>query len=345
MQKTLWLHAHDPADVRHAATLLREGRLVAFPTETVYGLGANALSAEAVASIFRAKGRPAWDPLIVHLAARHKIPSVAHAEGNLMRRVEALTEAFWPGPLTLLLPRTAAIPSLVTAGRPLVGCRVPAHPVAQALLHAAGVPVAAPSANRFGHVSPTTAQHVLQDLDGRIDAVLDAGPCPIGVESTVLNPHPTPMILYRSGEVTPEQIAAASGVQACYFAEPAIENEGGEPESLPSPGVGLRHYAPEAVVRLTPGTPEGLWADVQKHRDLPGRVGVLLPQGWPGCNSEVVLEPWGVWEDPSSLAAGLFAGLRALELEQVGVIYCPLPKPGGLRDALRDRLRKAAMPR
>ena len=176
------------SDLARAAELLRAGGTVAFPTETVYGLGANALDAAAVAKIFAAKQRPDWDPVIVHVEGHEMLERVAEVPaGDEGRVVAKLMEAFWPGPLTLLLPRTAAVPDAVTAGRSLVGVRSPAHPVARELIRLAGVPIAAPSANRFGHTSPTTAAHVLADLDGRIDAVLDGGATSVGVESTVLD--------------------------------------------------------------------------------------------------------------------------------------------------------------
>src|SRR6202034_1838841 len=167
-----------------AASILGRGGTVALPTETVYGLGANALDLKAVAAIFAAKERPGWDPLIVHVADEAMLAGVV---GDVPEAARRLMRAFWPGPLTLLLPRSAEVPDAVTAGRPLVGVRMPSHPVALALIRRAGVPIAAPSANLFGHVSPTTAAHVLEDLDGRIDAVLDSGPAPQGVESTVLD--------------------------------------------------------------------------------------------------------------------------------------------------------------
>ena len=198
----------DPANVEtagaqemleRAAAILRGGGLVALPTETVYGLGANALDRAAVERIFAAKSRPAWDPIIVHIASEAMLEGLVEEVPTAARR---LMEHFWPGPLTLLLRRAPAVPDVVTAGRPLVGVRMPAHPVALGLIRRAGVPVAAPSANRFGHISPTTAQHVLDDLDGRIDAILDAGPSPRGVESTVLDPSATPMVIYRPGAVT-----------------------------------------------------------------------------------------------------------------------------------------------
>ena len=344
MPSTLHLHASSPQEVLQAAELLRAGGLVAFATETVYGLGANALDPVAVAAIFAAKGRPAWDPVIVHLASVEQLGHIAEVPAELEPRVRALASAFWPGPLTLLLPRTAAIGDAVTAGRPLVGVRVPAHPAALALLVAAGVPVAAPSANRFGHTSPTTAEHVLADLDGRIDAVLDAGPTAIGVESTVLDPTQTPMVLYRPGAVTAEQLVAATGVAVTVY-EPPARKPDETPASLPSPGVGIRHYAPAAQVILVEPDPaaleHSLLAANQGERAAGRSVGLMLPDGWaalPGAH----MFPWGPWNEPEALAARLFLGLRELDERGVDVILCPLPAAGGLHDAIRDRLRKAA---
>jgi L-threonylcarbamoyladenylate synthase len=339
MVPTRHLYASDAADVRDAGRLIFDGGLVAFPTETVYGLGADATYAWAVSQIFLAKQRPSWDPLIVHVSSLEQLSYVANVPAELTGRVSALAEAFWPGPLTLLLPRTPNIPDEVTAGRTLVGVRIPAHPAAQSLLWAAGVPIAAPSANLFGHTSPTTAEHVLADLDGRIDAVLDDGPTSIGVESTVLDPTQTPMVLYRPGAVTAEQLTAATGVAVEVF----FPVKGEKPSSLPSPGVGIRHYAPRARMVLVDGSPAALEAALVDAASAPASVGVLLPQGWP-VSREAVVQSWGSWNDPPSLAAGLFAGLRALDDLGVSVILCPLPEAGGLRDAIRDRLEKGARP-
>lgn len=339
MIKTVILRAEDAADVERAAELLRVGRLVAFATETVYGLGANALSQEAVAGIFEAKQRPSWDPLIVHVAAYEEIARVALVDEALRDRVERLAKAFWPGPLTLLLPKVEAIPNAVTAGRPLVGVRVPAHPAAQALLRAAQVPVAAPSANRFGHTSPTTAAHVMADLGGRIDAVLDAGPSHVGLESTVLDATQTPMVLYRPGAISAAQIELASGVPVHVFVPDERELKR-EPEAMPSPGVGIRHYAPRATVVLTEGSADAVR---QALMGAGQRVGVLLPRGWnvDDCGQVVVWE-WGAWDRAEELGARLYAGLRALDQTGVEVIVCPLPAEGPLHEAIRDRLMKAA---
>jgi len=215
-----------------------------------------------------------------------------------------------------------------------VGVRIPAHLAARALLAAAGVPVAAPSANLFGHTSPTTAAHVLADLEGRIDAVLDAGPTSIGVESTVLDPTQTPMVLYRPGAVTAEELTAVTGVAVEVF----VPTSEAQPASMPSPGVGIRHYAPRARLVLVEGSQPALQAAIESEG---ASVGVLLPQGWL-VKADAVIESWGKWDDPEALAAGLFAGLRALDDYGVSVILCPLPDAGGIRDAIRDRLQKAA---
>lgn len=337
MSRTLHLDALKPGDVGRAAGLLREGGLVAFATETVYGLGANALSGEAVARIFEAKQRPSWDPLIVHLGSVDSLGLVAQMPSELTERVMLLAEAFWPGPLTLLLPRTEVVPDAVTAGRGLVGVRVPAHPAARALLTEARLPIAAPSANRFGHTSPTTAAHVLADLEGRIDAVLDAGPTSIGVESTVLDPTQTPMVIYRPGAVTAEQLTKVTGVAVERF----VAAEGAEPVALPSPGVGIRHYAPRARLVLVEGSIDALRAGVEAGEASGELVGVLVPLGWE-IEGSVVVERWARWDDTDALAAGLFAGLRALDDRGVEVIVCPLPNAGGIGDAMRDRLEKAA---
>lgn len=346
MRKTLQLHA-DPEGIEQAAAILRRGGLVAFPTETVYGLGAHAFDAEAVAGIFVAKGRPAWDPLIVHVPDRAALEGLVTLSAELAARVEALAGAFWPGPLTMLLPRVAAVPDAVTAGRPLVGVRLPAHPVAQALLRATGLPLAAPSANRFGHVSPTSAEHVRNDLDGRIDAILDAGPSAVGVESTVLDPGQTPMVLYRSGAVTPDALKGVTGVPVMTYQPPGREAQPSAPHaSLPAPGVGIRHYAPDAELQLSDGGPEALTQLTQAARREGQRTGILLPFDWAEpSEADLVVVRWAPWADDAALAASLFGCLRSLEAQGVSVMVCPLPSPGGLRDAVRDRLLKAARPR
>jgi L-threonylcarbamoyladenylate synthase len=360
-----------PDDIARAAEILRSGGLVAFPTETVYGLGANALDPAAVARIFAAKDRPAWDPVIVHIAGLVSKPASNSAsnpvqDNPMLGEVAAevseiarqLIEAFWPGPLTLLLPRSARIPDAVTAGRPLVGVRMPAHPTAFELIRLAGVPVAAPSANRFGHTSPTTAEHVLADLDGRIDAVIDAGPARHGVESTVLDPAQNPPVIYRPGAVTLEQIRAVVGAAVLYEPDPkskspAEANSADSPAGLPSPGVGIRHYAPRArliLVEMPDSAPEpDLAAALARaaaglaSKQANARLGILLPREFAqAAPPEAVVFDWGSWNAPEELAARLYAGLRALDAAGCEVILCPLPVTEGIGQALRDRLRKAA---
>ena len=338
--KTERLDARRVGDIGRAAEILRRGGTVAFPTETVYGLGANALDPVAVTKIFEAKQRPGWDPLIVHVCDRAMLGRVARIDGESAVRVERLIEAFWPGALTLLLPRTAEVPDAVTAGRPLVGVRMPAHGVARKLIELAGVPIAAPSANRFGHTSPTTAAHVLTDLDGRIDAVLDGGSTEVGVESTVLDANEVPVVLYRQGGVTVERLRGLLGGDAVrvYVRDGAA----GEPESLPSPGVGMRHYAPEAsLVLIEQPVAEtfDLLADHWWRENA--TLGVMLPDGWPAAQHGIAFR-WGGWEDKDELARRLFEGLRALDDRGATVIVCPLPSAEGIGAAIRDRLEKAA---
>jgi L-threonylcarbamoyladenylate synthase len=324
------------AGMRRAAELLRSGRTVAFPTETVYGLGANALDPAAVAKIFEAKDRPGWDPLIVHVEGSTMLNRVVTIPADLQATVRALTTAFWPGPLTLLLPRTMEVPDAVTAGRRLVGVRTPAHPVARELIRLAGLPVAAPSANRFGGPSPTTAAHVLADLDGRIDAVLDGGPTNVGVESTVFDL--AARAIYRPGAVSAAMISRVIGLDV-NLVSVAERSSGTAPEALPSPGMGMRHYAPRARVILVDGQKEML-AEIARH---PGaEVGVMLPDGWEWGAAAMQFR-WGPWNDAEILARLLYFGLRLLDERGMKVIVCPVPPmEGGLAEALRDRLEKAA---
>jgi L-threonylcarbamoyladenylate synthase len=328
--------------LEQAAEILRRGGLVALPTETVYGLGANALNAEAVGRIFEAKQRPTWDPVIVHVAGPNGAEEMMK---GLVRDVpeaaRKLMKAFWPGPLTLLLPRTDAVPDVVTAGRPLMGVRMPSHPVAMELIRRAGVPVAAPSANSFGHTSPTTAAHVLQDLDGRIDAVVDAGPTEHGVESTVLDPCQSPMMIYRPGAVTRAQIQEIAGEVEIFHESAALAAK--PREAMPSPGVGLRHYAPRARLLLIEGELAEMKARlVEAAEGLTGeRVGVMLPAELTAPEGSAAVFAWGRWAAPKEMARKLYAGLRALDGEECTVILCPLPPVAGIGAAIRDRLLRA----
>ena len=333
------------AALTRAAAILRDGGLVALPTETVYGLGANALDREAVARIFAAKQRPSWDPIIVHIAPLERMDAMLDGlVEELPETARKLINAFWPGPLTLLLPRMRAVPEAVTAGRPLVGVRMPSHPVALELIRRAGVPVAAPSANIFGHTSPTTAEHVLADLGGRIEVVLDAGPTGYGLESTVLDPCQDPMIIYRPGAVTEDQIRAVAGPVEIHREStlPAAVPR----EALPAPGVGLRHYAPRARLILVEGPQAELGERLAESaaEERREQVGILLPADVeaPPELAEYRVFAWGRWAAPEELARDLYAGLRALDAEGCTVILCPVPPERGIGAAIRDRLRKAA---
>ncbi len=327
--------------IRRAAEVLRRGGLVVFPTETVYGLGANALDAEAVRSIFAAKERPAYDPLIVHLADPSDLGRVVRAIPPI---AHTLAGHFWPGPLTLVLPRSERVPPEVTAGGDTVAVRVPSHPVALALIEAAGVPVAAPSANRFGRVSPTRAEHVLADLAGRIDVLLDAGPTPVGVESTVLSlVTPVPTIL-RPGGVSREALEEVLG-EVQFLERPVVP--GGE-DAVPSPGTLLEHYAPRAEVTFYRGPRPAVLAAMREqalHLQAQGLLaGVLVADEDVPFFAELplVVESVGPEVALNEIARQLFAAVRALDRAGVSAILARDFGAAGLGLAVRDRLTRAA---
>jgi L-threonylcarbamoyladenylate synthase len=305
-----------PEDLTRAAEILHAGGLVAFPTETVYGLGANARDAQAVAGIYAAKGRPVHNPLIVHVGDI----GMARRIGAFDARAEALASAFWPGPLTLVLPLRpdAGIAGAVTAGQSSVALRMPANPVARALLEASGLPLAAPSANLSGQVSPTTAAHVLDGLSGRIDAVIDGGACTVGVESTIIGLLDGARLLRPGG-------LPAEAIEACLGA--TLKRPGADPARPVAPGQLASHYAPRATLRLN--------ADALR----PGEV--LLGFG-PAAGAALNLSPSG---DLAEAAVHLFAYLRALDDGGAATIaVSPVPETG-LGLAINDRLRRAAAPR
>lgn len=329
-RQTLLLAA-DQAGVRQAADLLRAGRLVAFPTETVYGLGAHALDVAAVRSIFEAKTRPADDPLIIHVGSIVQLQAIAVPSAEALR----LAERFWPGPLTLVLPKLAAVPLEVTAGLHTVAVRIPSHAVAQSLLAATGLPIAAPSANLFGRPSPTRAEHVLHDLDGRIDAVVDGGPTQVGVESTIVDMTSTPPRLLRPGGVAAEEIEAL-GVKlstARSSVGPQI-----------APGMLPVHYSPRTPLYLARGR-EHLVQAVELGLKMGARVGVLaLDEDVSVLPREAVVEVVGSWSNPAKSAARLFDALRTLDTAGLDVLYArELADPSvGLGRALADRLSRAS---
>lgn len=304
--------APDASAIAVAADALRAGGLVAFPTETVYGLGANALDAAAVGRVFAAKGRPSANPLIVHVADRGQAASLTT---DWTPAAEKLAAAFWPGPLTLVVTKTADIPSAVTAGGPTVAIRVPAHPVALTLLAAAGVPVAAPSANRSGELSPTTAAHVRASLGDRIDVLLDGGACPGGLESTVVDASGDVVKLLRPGLISVVQLAAVVGPVAVG---------GNVSGPLPSPGMLTKHYSPRTAIEV---------ADTQQEADF--LVNLYETAG-------LKVARYAVPTDPSAAAARLYADLHALDAGGFDRIIATLPPDADDWRAVRDRLTRAA---
>lgn len=322
--------ASDPAAIAEAAELLRRGGLVAFPTETVYGLGAHALDAEAVGRIFAAKGRPASNPLIVHVADTEAARRLA---SEWPARAERLAARFWPGPLTLVVPKAASVPPVVTADGDTVGVRVPAHPAALDLLRAAGVPVAAPSANRSEEVSPTTAQHVADSLGDRVDLILDGGPTEVGLESTVVDVTVSPPRLLRPGMIT---AAMLRGVVGKVILRTATPHEAGVARS---PGQRARHYAPR--------TPLVLMSTGRMLERLRKDDGLLCRTIEPP-DSRVDWRVAGIIalpNDPAGYAARLYAALREMDVTPgVNRIVVETPPAEPEWAAIRDRLLRAAAP-
>jgi L-threonylcarbamoyladenylate synthase len=332
----------DPAVIADAAATVKRGGLVAFPTETVYGLGANALDETAVGRIFEAKRRSLDDPLIVHLASSDDLDSIVAAVTPTAR---ALAGQFWPGPLTLALPKRPIVPDLATAGLPSVAVRVPSHPVAQALLRAAGVPIAAPSANLFTRTSATTAQHVLEDLDGRVDLVLDGGPTPYGIESTVVAVTEAEVRLLRPGAVTPEAIAEA--LASLDVPVPLVLGPSGR---AASPGLLAKHYSPRASLYLVTGEPadarSSLRAAVERGLASGRRVGLLVADedvaSFADLAERLRTIALGSECDLGQVAHRLFAALRELDAAGCDAIYARSFGTRGLGLAITDRLTRAA---
>ena len=318
----------DRAAIAQAAEVIRAGGLVAFPTETVYGLGADALAAAAVGRIFEAKERPRGNPIIVHIADVDALGGVA---AHVPEPARAVGARFWPGPVTIVLPRAAVVPLETTGGLETVAVRVPAHPVARELIAAAGRPIAAPSANRSGRPSPTRAEHVRQDLEGRIDLILDAGPTPVGVESTVLDLTTDPPTLLRPGGVTLEALQALLGHVRVLAGDD-------DEAARRSPGLRHRHYAPRARVKLIEA---GAGEQAARPWLAAGRPVALMAQrsvspGQPGLH---VKEMPG---DAEAYARELFGALRELDATGVEVILVEAVAEAGLGRTIMDRLRRAA---
>lgn len=349
--------APDPAIIADAAARLRAGELVAFPTETVYGLGANALDADAVARIYAAKGRPAWNPVIAHVATLEAARALAR---TWPPAADALARRFWPGPLTLVVPKAPQVPDVATAGLDAVAVRVPDHPVALALLTAAGVPVAAPSANRFTQVSPTTADHVVRSLGDRAPLVLDGGACAVGIESTVVDCTGDEVVILRPGMLGRESLEAALaplGITVRHAVRTVAHDRAAhevEPADTPrSPGMADRHYAPRADVWLFTTAQRSeihqallRWHDEQRAsgRPLPPvhalvRTGPL--RSAPALLAtavHTVLMP----EPPAEYARSLYAALHAADEAGAALVLIEAPPPDSAWDGVRDRLTRAA---
>ena len=346
----------DPATIEEAADALKSGKLVAFPTETVYGLGANALDEDAIKKIFAAKERPPTDPLIVHIAHIGQVTQCASAFPANARK---LALSFWAGPLTLILPKKPAISDLVTAGLPNVALRAPSHRVARALMEMAGTPIAAPSANRFSRPSPTTAAHVMADLAGRVDLILDGGPTDIGLESTIVDFTVDPPVIRRPGAITYEQLHLLVPEVVTQDPAPRTHDPGPrthDPGPQVAPGQLMRHYAPRAQLTLYEGGVEAvaarIGADVRTAVAKGARVGVLAPEEDLNARAPIVastaaagkveVRPYGSRNDPERAGRELFAALRDLDATGVSVIFASSVGSDGLGRAIRDRLIRAA---
>jgi L-threonylcarbamoyladenylate synthase len=324
--------------IREGADVLRQGGLVAFPTETVYGLGANALNAEAVDSIFAAKERPASDPIIVHLYALEQLEQVAISVPTLAYELAA---RFWPGPLTMVLKRAEAVPPNVSAGKPTVAVRMPDHPIAQALLRSADLPVAAPSANRFARPSATTAAHVLEDLGGRVDVVLDGGPTFIGLESTVLDLTKETSTVLRPGGVTLEALREI--IPNVQVVSKYLE---ANQEGIEGPGMLLKHYSPRADLLLFSGpypqVIQSMRARAQALVEKGQRPGILMMDDEAANFADLPLQLLRLGNTLDAVGHNLFQGMRELDAKGVDAILVHDFAPTGMGTAINDRLLRAA---
>ncbi|MCR5485142.1 MAG: threonylcarbamoyl-AMP synthase [Clostridiales bacterium] len=333
---TLFLKPASPDDkktIDKAADIIKSGGVVAIPTETVYGLAANALCPEAVKKIFIAKGRPQDNPLIVHISRFDEIYPLVK---DVPEKAIKLAEKFWPGPLTVILPKADVIPDVVTCGQKTVAVRMPSHKIASAIIRASGVPLAAPSANISGRPSPTTAEHVLHDLDGKIDAIVDGGECDVGVESTVITLcTPVPRLL-RPGGITLEQLRETIGD---VEADRAIYDPLPEGVKPSSPGMKYKHYSPEAKVVILKGALEGFIDYVNKNGD--DTSAVLCFEGEEKYFSGTVLT-YGKKDDPSSQAHEIFNKLRLADEKKIKKVFARCPSESGVGMAVYNRLLRAA---
>ena len=332
--KTRLLSAADPDTPAIAADIIRSGGLVAIPTETVYGLGANGLDEQAVLKIFEAKGRPQDNPLILHISGPEQIEQFCH---HIPQAAYDLAEAFWPGPLTMVLPAKDVVPRRTTAGLDTVGIRCPDSPVTREIIRLAGVPIAAPSANISGKPSTTTAEHVLHDHDGRIDAIVDGGPCRVGVESTIVDLTERRPRLLRPGGIGPEQLISVLGD---LVVDKAVTAQVDKDAVVKAPGMKYRHYAPTEPVVIVSGSRENAAAYIRAHFEPGDRV-LCFEEELPlydGCNPL----SYGREADVNTLSAGLFAALRELDDPKIHQVYARCPVGGGVAYAVQNRLKKAA---
>ena len=332
--QTLLLSAREPGTPALAAELIRRGELVAIPTETVYGLGANGLDETAVAKIFEAKGRPQDNPLILHICGPEQIELFCH---HIPQKAYDLAEAFWPVPLTMVLPARSIVPKRTTGGLDTVAVRCPDNAVTREIIRLSGVPIAAPSANLSGKPSTTTAEHVLHDHDGRIAAVVDGGPCRVGVESTIVDLTEDRPRLLRPGGITPEQLVAVLGD---LVVDKAVTAQIDKDAVVKAPGMKYRHYAPAEPVVIVSGSREKAAAYIHRHF-VPGDRVLCFQEELPlyeGCAPLA----YGREADVNTLSAGLFAALRELDDPSIHQVYARCPVGGGVAYAVQNRLKKAA---
>ena len=332
--ETLMLPANAPGTAETAANIIRAGGLVAIPTETVYGLGADGLNPDAVAKIFIAKGRPQDNPLILHVAQAQQLQALCH---DIPDSAYALAEKFWPGPLTIVLPAKDCVPKCTTAGLPTVAVRCPDSDVTREIIRLAGVPLAAPSANISGKPSTTTAQHVHHDHNGKIDAIVDGGNCRVGVESTIVDLTETPPRLLRPGGITPEQLKEVLGE---LVVDKAVTAQIDKDAVVKAPGMKYRHYAPACQVIIVSGSREKAASYIRSHYQSGDRVLCFEEELalYEGCAPL----SYGQEADVATLSAGLFAALRELDDPNVQRVYARCPVGGGIAYAVQNRLKKAA---
>ena len=332
--QTLLLSAQEPGTPALAAELIKRGELVAIPTETVYGLGANGLDEAAVVKIFEAKGRPQDNPLILHICGPEQIELFCH---HIPQKAYDLARTYWPGPLTMVLPARDSVPRRTTAGLDTVAVRCPDNAVTREIIRLSGVPIAAPSANLSGKPSTTTAEHVLHDHDGRIAAVVDGGPCRVGVESTIVDLTEDRPRLLRPGGITPEQLVAVLGD---LVVDKAVTAHIDKDAVVKAPGMKYRHYAPAEPVVIVSGSREKAAAYIHRHF-VPGDRVLCFQEELPlyeGCSPLA----YGREADVNTLSAGLFAALRELDDPSIHQVYARCPVGGGVAYAVQNRLKKAA---